>query len=203
MSFIVLKIMSGFKRLLLLAVFILPACGCTTADIGGKPCPALTFEHVKKIYPQVSVITFKNRNSRAPRNGNGASSSFALKPPDLVRRFTGECLVPAGSSGELRIFVEESSVHKSEVTEEEGFAGLFSLDEKIRYNISLKVRMALYEGKGQEVRGAVLKFERYYTVPASYSAAQRERARFEAMEKLSKDIIKGITSSLRDTLKLI
>ncbi len=186
----------------LVGVLSLAAAGCSSqSETAGKPLPVMTFQHITPLDLNVESVFVESRYHHNP-NSDDISASFPAAPDVLLRRYAESRLGPAGTSGSLKVIIEDASVRKRMIDPQNDFFRLLKMDRKEEYTIHAVLRLVKFDDLGIEEKGSILTVERTLTVPESLSLADLEHRQMEALEAMMDDVDGAVRKSLHQTFGL-
>ena len=172
--------------------------GCETAmHTAGKPLPVMTFDHLQPISIRAGMLKTHDEDD------GYISESFVVSPHQALREYLHARFQPNGFDGTLQATIEDASLRHSYESSPSNVNKYLKVGGVDVYDMTvlLKLEHLGKTGKGVVNKGAVnknmdgkleygtiLTVRRIVNVSEHASIAERERAQYEAMEGLFKDL---------------
>ena len=156
----------------------------------GKPLPSMTFEHVRSIPLRVGML------KTLEAEGVKSSDSFTVSPHAALEQYLHARFVPKGFDGTLQATIEDASVRHTYEPSTDTVKNYLNLDGRDVYDMTILLRLEHHDRDGTLSYGTVITVRRLVKVSEHASIAQRERAQYEGMEELFKDLD-------RETLRVV
>ena len=185
------------KRILPL-VAVLALASCETAP-PVTAVPDLSFAGMPTISLNVARIELVD-NYHAPMQAPNVDHLFRQSPEDIARRMVEAQLVANGSTGTLRVTIEDASVKKRDLPVEKGIQGAFENEPAEEYKAHVALRFELEDGSlGGRGGNASVTSDRTRTLLEDASPADRDMALFKMSEAIRDDIGQGLSGAVKRT----
>lgn len=182
------------KRILPLA-FVLALSACETAP-PVTAVPDLSFAGQPTISLNVARIEMVD-NYHAPMKSPNVDHLFHQSPEDIARRMIESQLVANGSTGTLRITIDDASVIRRDLPVTDGIQGAFENEPAEEYKAHVSLRFELVDDG--RTGNATVASDRLRTLLEDASPADRDMALFKLAEAIRDDIGQGLSGAVKRT----
>lgn len=171
--------------------------GCATSLPEGKYMPMQTFENLQPISLAVKGKTIKS----VPEN-NMATDTFPFDLSEMTQIYLDRKMKPTGVQGTIVASIDEATitdVHQKADSKAIGWLGMGGFD---LYEVDLKIRLEHRNDNGDLVYGNSVNAQRQVRISQHLSVADREKAQFEALEKLFTELDQRMNMVLLEKMRL-
>lgn len=185
---------------------VLPLCvsaslvlvSCAGGDT--KPLTDMSFAHLQP-YP-LYVASYEVFTTPAS-DGIKIPEGFVANPVIIAQDYFKNRFHETGSNGKLSVVVDNATVKHSVQQSESKVGAFMGVDKYDAYEISLVVKLIVFEVNGYEKQENTIRVQRSVSISEHVSLAERERLQMEAMDKIMDDIDVGVKNILGQDLKIL
>jgi hypothetical protein len=180
--------------LALLAVVVLPAC----ASPAPVRLPDMTFTDRPRFLMDVADVQVVDQYQPPFRLPN-IEHQVVVPPARAAERWARDRLVPVGNSGRAIVTIKDARVLEHSLRVTPGVQGVFTKDQAARYETIVEVSVEVRPGSGNMPSDAIAtaRAERSRTVPEGISPNELDRAHYELVEGVMRDLDQQLDSNMR------
>lgn len=172
--------------------------GCTDAP----PAPAfpeLTYRHLGTITLDTAPVEIVDEY-QPPRTEPNIEHKVPVPPGLAARRWALDRLAATGNPDRRAVFtIQQAAMTETRLPRTTGVRGALTTDQSERYDLTLAVRLELYEARTR-VGIATASVSRSRTVAEDITLNDRDKVLFEMVENAMLDLDKEMETSIRQFL---
>ena len=181
----------------LFAVLLLSACVEVAPDT--RP-PDMTFENYSPVVLNVAKIEVIDRYHPPLREPN-IEHNFPLSPAAAAKKLAEKILVAAGTRDILHVYIEDASVVREEILQENKIWDIFDHKpaERLKAKVLLRFELVSFDAPDIVIGHAEVIAKRNKELLRGISMADRDRAYFSLTGDLMDDVSDGMKNVVRST----
>lgn len=191
-------IFCSFRRAGLFAVLVAAIAGCSTPP----PAPAfpeLTYSHLGTFTFDTTPVDIVDAY-RPPLKDPNIEHKVPIPPALAARRWAVDRLGATNNPDRRAVFtIERASMTETRLARTKGLRGVVTTDQSERYDITISVRLELFEARNR-VGIAAATATRSRTVPEDITLNERDRVLFEMVESTMIDLDREMEANIRKYL---
>ena len=180
----------------LICVVAVSLSACQTAPPEAQT-PQLTYQHLSALDLNVAVIDVLSDYKPSYAKPH-VEHLFPTAPAEAVRRWANERIQSVGKTGSAVLTIRDASVSEVKLDHDEGIKALFTMEQSVRYDAVLDVRLDLRSPEGEGFVEA--RATRSTTLPENATINDREQAWLKMTELLIKSLSTAIEENARAKL---
>lgn len=185
--------MKHFKPLFI-ALIAFAAAACETAP--SPKLPELTFTHLPPLTLGVSDIEIQYSFKPAMKEPY-VDHVFPVPPQKALRQWATDRLKSRGGTERARFIVLDGSIKEEKFPVDQSFSAHFKKEQSERYEASVEAVLEFIDANGVVKGSANAKSSRSTTVREDASLNDREKIKFELVEKLMADFNAEMEKNIR------
>ena len=163
--------MRTFTRFFLLLP-LLAMAACSSPEI--EPRKKLGFKQYPPINLNVASVEVKEEY-QSPLSHPNVEQEFRTTPAEAVEIWVNDRIRTTGGSKRLVVIVKDASVTTDALPRTGGFKGMYTIDQKERYNARLEVEMRIYGEKALSEASINVVATRSDTAAENFSPLERDQ----------------------------
>lgn len=185
--------MKQFKPLFI-ALIAFAAVACETAP--SPKLPELTFTHLPPLTLAVSDIEVQYSFKPAMKEPY-VDHIFPVPPQKALRQWATDRLKSRGGSERARFIVVDGSIKEDKFATNQSFTAHFKKEQSERYEATVEAVLEFVDASGMVKGSASARASRSTTVREDVSLNDREKIKFELVEKLMADFNAEMEKNIR------
>jgi hypothetical protein len=194
MTAVSIRVRPAFLALAVIAPVLLAGCA---AEVPVQKLPDLTFAHLPPLQLAVQRVQTESHFASTLRAPN-VEHTFPVPPVRALERWAGERLKATGRGAPARFTILDASVTETKLPRDTSWRGTFTKQQSERYDARVEAAIDIQDGFRRGSANAIV--TRWTTIAEDASLNERERIKFDLVEKLMKDFDAEIEKNVRQHL---
>jgi hypothetical protein len=148
-----------------------------------------------KINIDVQTITFADRSGAQPMDSPYTNNHFTPTISDAIRQWAGDRLQATGTEGQAAIIIKEASLTQQAIPHDSSW---LTREQTSKYSAHAEVQVEARGREGYAVASA--QASRFVTLPDNPNEIEKQKAYFDVLNGLMRDLGTNIESAMREHL---
>jgi len=174
-------------KTVLIAILALAALGACSSLPPQPIYPEITYKHLPPYRMNAARIEIVD-NYVPPLTADHVEHLSPIAPAALLRRWAEDRFVAAGSSGVVRVIIEDASIAEQVYRTNQELTDLVTTERAGLYTARAAVRIQMLDDYGNSQAYVAAKAERSRTIPEGLTLREREEILFQMTDDMVKDL---------------
>jgi hypothetical protein len=162
--------------------------------------PDIGFSHLTPLVLDVAKIEVRSRyrSSLSPPN---VEHRAPQSPEKVMRAWARGRLRAGGAAGVARLIIDDAAIVSEELPPSKGLKGFFTIDQELRFSLSMKARLEIVTAGGLGQGYAKADVSRSTTLPEDANLNDYETTLFQLVERAGEDFDEEMSRSIETHLR--